>query len=146
MLGIVAMAGAGGQTSGATCRVMLRAQPSVYIRGMVLCTLELCRFMAQSCSDLQIPAGPAWTNRTAGVEVASRSACSPSPAFYAPSPSPASQMRFSAVWSESEGKVQWAPIVPPVIVSVGCEELVPSVAVCGMQWSLISATDKQQCW
>lgn len=106
MLGIVEMAGTGAQTSGATCHVVLHARPFVYIRGMVLWTLELRRFMAQSCSDLQIPAGPAWTNRTAGAEEAFGSAWSPSPVSSAPSPSPASRTPFSAAWSECEGKVQ----------------------------------------
>lgn len=106
MLGIAALAGSGGQTSGATCPLVLRARPSVYIRGMLSWTLQLCRFMGESRSDLHIPAGPAGTNRTALAEEASHSAWPPSPASSSPCPSQASRMPFSAAWSECKGKVQ----------------------------------------
>lgn len=38
----------------------------------------------------------------------------------------------------------WATPLPPVIITVACEEIIPSVAVCGMQRSLIFARGKQQ--
>lgn len=90
------------------------------------CTSEAC--LAESRSDLHIPAGPAWTDRTAGAEEASHSAWSPSPASSSPCPSQASRMPFSAAWSECKGKAQKinarARLFPPVVAAVGCEEIV----------------------
>lgn len=123
VLGIAALADSGGQTSGATCPLVLRARPSVH---GPLCTSEGC--LAESRSDLHIPAGPAWTDRTAGAEEASHSAWPPSPASSSPCPSQASRLPFSAAWSECKGKAQEinarAPLFPPVVAAVGCEEIV----------------------
>lgn len=50
----------------------------------------------------------------------------------------------SLVWMQrksAEDHCRATPL-PPVAITVGCEELIPSVAVCGMQRSLIFARDK----
>lgn len=76
------------------------------MRRSISAMLFHCSMIGGSCSDLHIPEGPAWTNQTAEEEGLSHPEWLLSPASSPSSPSPTSQLPFSAAWSEVNEKVR----------------------------------------